>query len=106
MKRNVEWIVEMALREGKHLDLHLDYNLDQAQEPLVWSVIEVLKKKDWTGRAAPGKTIVLGHCTRLTLFSKEEWKRLKIEVEDLPLHFVGLPTSGILLGSLLDLAPC
>ncbi|KAI4127672.1 MAG: hypothetical protein LQ347_004510 [Umbilicaria vellea] len=93
MKRNVEWIVEMALREGKHLDLHLDYNLDQAQEPLVWSVIEVLKKKDWTGRAAPGKTIVLGHCTRLTLFSKEEWKRLKIEVEDLPLHFVGLPTS-------------
>lgn len=100
MKRNVEWMVEMALREGKHLDFHLDYNLDRAQEPLVWFVIEVLKKKDWLRRAAAGKTIVLGHCTRLTLFGKEEWKRLKIEIGELPLHFVGLPTSGIQLAAL------
>lgn len=106
MKRNVEWIVEMALREGKHLDLHLDYNLDPAQEPLVWFVIEVLKKKDWMRRAAAGRTIVLGHCTRLTLFGKEEWKRLKIEFGELPLHFVGLPTSGIQLVALLGLSRC
>ncbi|KAA6414969.1 MAG: hypothetical protein FRX48_01720 [Lasallia pustulata] len=92
MKQNVEWIVEMALRGGKHLDLHLDYNLDEAQEPLTWFVIGVLKR-GWTRRSAPGKTIVLGHCTRLTLFGKEEWKRLKIEIGELPLHFVGLPTS-------------
>ena len=103
MKRNVEWIVEVAVREGRHLDLHLDYNLDGGREPLVWFVLEVLKRRDWMGRAAPGKTIVLGHCTRLTLFGKEEWRRLKSEIGELPVHFVGLPTSGIQLAARLDL---
>ena len=95
MKQNVKWVVEMALREGKHLDLHLDYNLDEAREPLVWFVVETLKRKRWMQRAPPGRTVVLGHCTRLTLFGKEEWERLRVEIGELPVHFVGLPTSGI-----------
>ncbi|KAK8217501.1 hypothetical protein M8818_001259 [Zalaria obscura] len=93
MKRNVEWMIELALEMDKHLDFHLDYNLDPETEPLVWYVVKALKEKRWKERT--GKTVVLGHCTRLTLFNDDEWRRLKEEVGDLPISFVGLPTSDL-----------
>ncbi|THV64871.1 Metallo-dependent hydrolase [Aureobasidium pullulans] len=93
MKQNVEWTIDLALEKKLHLDFHLDYNLDTEIEPLVWHVIDTLKAKNWTKRT--DKTIVLGHCTRLSLFKDDEWKRLKSEIGDLPISFVGLPTSDL-----------
>jgi cytosine/adenosine deaminase-related metal-dependent hydrolase len=93
MKRNVEWTIDLALEHDLHLDFHLDYNLDPQVEPLVWYVIDTLKAKNWTTRTK--KTIVLGHCTRLSLFKDNEWKRLRKEIADLPISFVGLPTSDL-----------
>ncbi|MCJ1473694.1 hypothetical protein MMC13_002345 [Lambiella insularis] len=93
-KRNVEWVVELAVSHGFHLDLHLDYHLDAGREPLVWFVLEMLRSSRWVERNA-GKTVCLGHCTRLTLFGGEEWQRLRKEVEGLPVYFVGLPTSDL-----------
>jgi len=93
MKRNVDWTIDLALEKNLHLDFHLDYNLDPDTEPLVWYVIDTLKAKGWTTRTE--KTIVLGHCTRLSLFKDDEWKRLKEEIADLPISFVGLPTSDL-----------
>ncbi|CAD0086223.1 unnamed protein product [Aureobasidium vineae] len=93
MKKNVEWTIDLALEKDLHLDFHLDYNLDFDTEPLVWYVINTLKAKNWTSRTK--KTIVLGHCTRLSLFGDDEWKRLKNEIADLPISFVGLPTSDL-----------
>ena len=95
MKRNVEWTIETALEMRLYLDFHLDYNLDADKEPLVWFVLKKLQEKDWLGRAEKEKTIVFGHCTRLTLFRKLEWTRLRDEIGDLPVHFVGLPTSDL-----------
>lgn len=95
MKRNVEWVVEIALEKRKHLDLHLDYNLDPVKEPLIWFVLKALKQKNWMERAEKDNTIVCGHCTRLTLFEKDDWWRLRKEIGDLPIHFVGLPTSDL-----------
>ncbi|KAI4717047.1 Metallo-dependent hydrolase [Aureobasidium sp. EXF-10727] len=93
MKKNVEWTIDLALEKDLHLDFHLDYNLDPNTEPLIWYVIDTLKAKDWTARTK--KTIVLGHCTRLSLFKDDEWKRLKKEIANLPISFVGLPTSDL-----------
>ena len=93
MEKNVEWIIDLALAAGKHLDLHLDYNLDGDTEPLIWFVIRMLKAKKWTARS--NKTVVLGHCTRLCLFDASEWQRLEREVSGLPISFVGLPTSDL-----------
>ncbi|KAL1306219.1 hypothetical protein AAFC00_004313 [Neodothiora populina] len=93
MKRNVAWLVDLALTTQKHIDFHLDYNLDADTEPLIWFVIETLKFKAWTSKT--NKTIVLGHCTRLCLFTDAEWQRLKHEIADLPISFVGLPTSDL-----------
>ncbi|OAP56506.1 hypothetical protein AYL99_09685 [Fonsecaea erecta] len=95
--QNIEWAIETAISHGLHLDFHLDYNLDEMQKPMVWEVIRLLKELNWNTRAQAGKTIVLGHCTRLTLCSDAEMVALGKEIEDakLPIHFVGLPTSDL-----------
>ena len=102
-KMNVRWIASLALRTRKPLDLHLDYHLDAMTPPLVWSVIDILTSLHWNTRCGGGNNIVLGHCSRLTLFSPDEWKRLKGGVADLPISFVGLPTSDLfMMGSVQD----
>ncbi|KAI9823959.1 MAG: hypothetical protein M1819_001111 [Sarea resinae] len=106
MKENVEWIVELAVKHHKHLDLHLDYFLDAERKPLIWYLLDVLKKR-WLSRAWAGKRIALGHCTRLTLFEPEEWRHLVDEIGDLPIHFVGLPTSDLfMMGRPEEEQPC
>ena len=93
-ERNVKWIVELAISKGKGLDFHLDYYLDEKRESLIWYVLSVLKEANWVERTNR-KTVCLGHCTRLTRFSSLEWDRLREEVADLPVYFVGLPTSDL-----------
>ncbi|KAL8708326.1 MAG: hypothetical protein Q9220_006801 [cf. Caloplaca sp. 1 TL-2023] len=93
-RKNIEWAIEIATRYDKHLDLHLDYNLDSTRQPLVFHVIEVLRQVDWTSRTG-NKTVVLGHCTRLTLFTDAEWFSLRRQMGDLPISLVGLPTSDL-----------
>ena len=93
MYTNIDWAISRAVKHKKHLDLHLDYNLDSKKPPLISHVLELLhetwKSENW------GKTVVLGHCTRLTLFSTHEWRQLRDHIADLPVYFVGLPTSDI-----------
>ncbi|KAF2200430.1 cytosine deaminase protein-like protein [Delitschia confertaspora ATCC 74209] len=93
MKMNVRWMSMMALFNGKPLDLHLDYFLEEDRKPLIWAALEVIKDRDWLGKN--GKQITLGHCTRLTRFQPEVWKKLKEAIGDLPVSFVGLPTSDL-----------
>ena len=90
---NVRWISALALAHGKFLDLHLDYFLEEEKQPLIWSVLDIVKDTDWVQRK--GKRITLGHCTRLTKFNDGEWSRLKQSVGSLPVSFVGLPTSDL-----------
>lgn len=94
MRANVNWAVSTALKYGKHLDLHLDYNLDPKASAMVEYVVEVAKERDWIKNSC-GKKIVLGHCTRLTLFNAEEWHSIRTRIADLPIYFVGLPTSDL-----------
>jgi len=93
MDKNVEWIIQMALNHRKALDLHLDYHLDNSVPPFVWKVLIALKTQEW--QKTGGNQITFGHCTRLTYFTPNEWKRLKMEIGDLPIAFVGLPTSDL-----------
>jgi len=94
MIQNIEWTIRKALTTGKHLDLHLDYNLS-AGTPLIWRVLKELVQQGWAHNARPLQKICLGHCTRLTLFTKSEWQRLKFEIGNLPISFIGLPTSDL-----------
>ncbi|CAG8925524.1 unnamed protein product [Penicillium salamii] len=94
-KKNIEWAIDSALQLNKHVDFHLDYNLDPKKEPLVWHVLHTLKDRKWTSHSS--KRIMIGHCSRLTLFSEDDWARLAAEIHDhsLPVTFVGLPTSDV-----------
>jgi cytosine/adenosine deaminase-related metal-dependent hydrolase len=92
-KENVYWITQLALEYNKHLDLHLDYFLEEDKQPLVWHVLRVLRELDWPTTGS--KQVTLGHCTRLTRFRKQEWVRLRQEIGDMPVSFVGLPTSDL-----------
>ncbi|KAL2352698.1 cytosine deaminase protein-like protein [Cryomyces antarcticus] len=94
MKKNIETVTRLALRYKKHLDFHLDYSLDREKEPMVWHVLNCLKETQWL-KNAEGRRVTLGHCTRLSLFTPEEWRKLKREIGDLPVSFVGLPTSDL-----------
>ncbi|USP81567.1 hypothetical protein yc1106_08841 [Curvularia clavata] len=93
-KENVRWITQIALEHGKHLDLHLDYFLEEEKQPLVWSTLEIVKQLGWDKKGR-SKQITLGHCTRLTKFRNDEWTHLRQEVDNLPVAFVGLPTSDL-----------
>ncbi|KAI2791221.1 hypothetical protein POX_c04077 [Penicillium oxalicum] len=95
-KQNIDWAVDRALQLGKHLDFHLDYNLDYGKEALVWYVLDTLRQRGWTSSSTT-KRVMLGHCTRLTLFTNEEWGHIAqiIRENDLAVSFVGLPTSDL-----------
>ncbi|KAI1345977.1 hypothetical protein F5Y01DRAFT_38477 [Xylaria sp. FL0043] len=97
---NIRWAITRALKHHLHLDFHLDYTLESplpAQRPLTYSVIELLKEHDWMRIADNLKTVVLGHCTQLSMLDTAERETLAelIMASKLPIHFVGLPTSDL-----------
>ncbi|KAI7155739.1 Metallo-dependent hydrolase [Hortaea werneckii] len=97
MEQNIDWLIALSAKHQTHLDFHLDYNLDPTTSPLIHHLLNSLRSSHWTHQTAHAKTIVLGHCTRLTLFTPEEWRSLaqQIREADLPISFVGLPTSDL-----------
>jgi cytosine/adenosine deaminase-related metal-dependent hydrolase len=94
--KNIHWAIENAAIYKIHLDFHLDYNVDRNQNATVWDVLKLLRGAQWNTNN-PGKTIALGHCTRHTLFTKDELSRLSFEINDtkLPISLIGLPTSDL-----------
>ncbi|KAK8084567.1 hypothetical protein PG997_005838 [Apiospora hydei] len=95
--KNVDWAIRTAMEHGLHLDFHLDYNLDSSATFLVESVIRLLEEHQWTRRADKSKTIVIGHCSHLTTLPSRRIRDMasSIRQQNLPLHFVGLPTSDL-----------
>lgn len=90
-KKNIKWMIEITQRSKRHLDFHLDYNIDSKAEPLVHHVIDELVAAEWPNE----RVVTLGHCTRLTLFTEAGWKLLHSKIGKLPISFVGLPTSDL-----------
>ncbi|RAL61747.1 hypothetical protein DID88_002813 [Monilinia fructigena] len=96
-EENMKWTIETAKLYQLHLDFHLDYHLNEHQKPMVYSAIERLHRINWTTNYEQKefRTVVFGHCTRLTLLDGNEWHKLRQEIRDLPVSFVGLPTSDL-----------
>ncbi|CBY01722.1 hypothetical protein IAQ61_010045 [Plenodomus lingam] len=92
-KDNVQWVTQLALSHNKHLDLHLDYFIEEGKQPLVWDALTLIREQHWLERT--GKTISFGHCTRLSRFQEDDWKKLRLTIGELPVTFVGLPTSDL-----------
>ncbi|KAL4250065.1 Metal-dependent hydrolase [Abortiporus biennis] len=96
-KKNIALLFDLACKYKIHLDFHLDYNVDPHSEPMIWEVVNILLDKKQKNQWAAEKCVCIGHATRLTLFSDEEWTKLSniIRGNDLPISFVGLPQSDM-----------
>ncbi|KAK7931933.1 cytosine deaminase [Apiospora marii] len=95
--KNIDWAIRTALEHGLHLDFHLDYNLDGSAAFLLDPVIALLGDHQWSRRAEKSKTIAIGHCSHLTTLPTRKILDVAntIRRQDLPVHFVGLPTSDL-----------
>ncbi|KAF5562304.1 cytosine deaminase [Fusarium phyllophilum] len=96
--QNIRWAIETALKHGKHLDFHIEFNLkgDGTHMSVFDHVIEELLRLKWPTNPG-GPTVVLGHATRLTRATHDDLVGLseKLKETKLPVHFVGLPTSDL-----------
>ncbi|KAG9497401.1 hypothetical protein J7337_010261 [Fusarium musae] len=96
--QNIRWAIETALKHGKHLDFHIEFNLkgDGTHMSVFDHVIKELEHLKWPTYPG-GPTVVFGHATRLTWASHDDLIRLseKLRETGLPIHFVGLPTSDL-----------
>ncbi|KAG9241224.1 hypothetical protein BJ878DRAFT_521759 [Calycina marina] len=96
LEHNIKWTIAMAMIHNLHLDFHIDYNLDPIQKVSIYTALDNLKAASWpTTTQKELRTVVFGHCTRLTLFTADEWRSLRERVGVLPVSFVGLPTSDL-----------
>ena len=95
--KNMEWTILTAKKFGLHLDFHIDYNLDASKKSMILEAVQLLHSMGWPSDldSPDFRTIVFGHCTRITLFTNEEWLNLRKEIQGLPISFVGLPTSDL-----------
>ncbi|KAH6952898.1 hypothetical protein DER45DRAFT_574538 [Fusarium avenaceum] len=96
-KKNIQWAIQTALAHRKHLDFHIEFNLNEGNPMEQFNhLVDELIANSWpTHPGAP--TVVLGHATRLTLASHTELTQFaeRLRETKLPIHFVGLPTSDI-----------
>jgi hypothetical protein len=93
----MEWTIKTAKKYKLHLDFHIDYNLDPTRQSTILAAVGLLHNMDWPSNPnfADFRTIVFGHCTRLTLFELSDWLDLHSTLQNLPVSFVGLPTSDL-----------
>lgn len=92
-------MIKLSMKHNKHLDFHMDFSMDPDTKPMTNYVCERLKHHKWTSRTT-NKTIVLGHCTLLSLQPPEYFHSLSRDISgDLPVSFVGLPTSDLFMSS-------
>lgn len=94
---NIGFAIRTAIRYGLHLDFHIDYNLDPNTPSMMSDALELLHTLKWPSNwnHHTHRSVSFGHCTRLTLFSEQEWLNLREKIRGLPVAFVGLPTSDL-----------
>ena len=95
--KNIEWTIRTAKKYKLHLDFHIDYNLDPSTQSFTLEGVRLLHDLGWPSDpdSPEFRTIVFGHCTRLTLFTRNEWLDLRDKIRGLPISFIGLPTSDL-----------
>lgn len=96
-RRNIDLILQIAYEQKLHADFHLDYNLDASTEPFIWYLLQQVRQRKKAGKWHDGAQVCVGHATRLSLFSPEEWARFyaMVECDKLPVTLVGLPPSDM-----------
>ncbi|TKY86868.1 hypothetical protein EX895_004156 [Sporisorium graminicola] len=107
-QRNIRFVFELARQHGKHVDFHLDYDLDppgseqDGQQSMIPFVVSLSQQSGQLWKHANGKQrgITLGHCTKLSTFTQADLDelaaRFATDDESVPrISFVSLPPSDL-----------
>ncbi|KIJ51873.1 hypothetical protein M422DRAFT_58789 [Sphaerobolus stellatus SS14] len=98
IRRNIDAIFDIAIKNDLHIDFHLDFNLNRDIEPFTPYVIEQARRVQWN-QYAPNKRITIGHASRLGMLSKDQLNALSADIGDLPITIISLPqTDTYMLG--------
>ncbi|EST06995.1 hypothetical protein PSEUBRA_003625 [Kalmanozyma brasiliensis GHG001] len=102
--KNIDWIFDLAKRHGKHVDFHLDYDLDppgpveEGEQSMIPYVVSVSRSHLWDHRSGHKRSITLGHCTKLSCFTEQDLAHLAScfgSSTGPPISFVSLPPSDL-----------
>jgi hypothetical protein len=94
-KANIARVLDLAQKHNLLVDFHLDYNLDPSIPPLIHEVIDRLKEYNIQPPSGLAPTVTIGHATRLSLMSSNEWREMQDSIKNSPIYFVGLPQSDL-----------
>jgi len=102
-ERNIREIIQLTDAHGCGIDFHLDYDLRPLQggepQPLLYHLLSELTVTEASENSRSSKRqrhITIGHATRLSQLSDEEWIKFlqeRVKPAGVTLHFVGLPHS-------------
>ncbi|CBQ71568.1 conserved hypothetical protein [Sporisorium reilianum SRZ2] len=108
-QQNIQFIFDLARQHAKHVDFHLDYDLDppgseqdgtQSMIPFVVTLSQN-PTQTWTHTNGTPRTITLGHCTKLSTFAPSDLDHLASTFASTttttvpPISFVSLPPSDL-----------
>ena len=104
--QNIHYIFDLARQYGKHVDFHLDYDLDPpgpdevGEQSMIPLVVSLSQQQLWSHTSGAKPSITMGHCTKLSTFSSDNLDQLaalfpNYTHEVPPISFVSLPPSDL-----------
>lgn len=106
-KRNIGFVFDLAEQYGKHVDFHLDYDLDppgpeeEGEQSMIPYVVTLSQKRLWSHTSGSQRHVTLGHCTKLSTFTPSDLDHLSscfpstADTDVPPISFVSLPPSDL-----------
>lgn len=105
-RNNIDFIFDLAQEFGKHIDFHLDYDLDppgkeeDGEESLIPYVLSQSQSRTWKIPSGKTRHVTLGHCTKLSSFTDSDLASLSPLLSspspsNPPISFVSLPPSDL-----------
>ncbi len=74
-RRNIDFVFKLAEEFGKHVDFHLDYDLDppgaaaEGREAMLPYVLGLSRGRSWDVRGQT-RRVTIGHCTKLSVYTE------------------------------------
>ncbi|GAC97393.1 zinc metallopeptidase [Pseudozyma hubeiensis SY62] len=105
--RNITHIFELASKYSKHVDFHLDYDLDppgseiDGTQSMIPFVVSLSQQRIWNHSNGNKRSVTVGHCTKLSCFDEHHLDQLascfsSSPTADVPpISFVALPPSDL-----------
>lgn len=104
-RRNIDLVFDLAQEFGKHVDFHLDYDLnppgpeEEGLESMIPYVLSLASSRTWTLRGGKERGVSMGHCRKLSTFTQPQLSHLSsllpAPTRAPSISFIALPPSDL-----------